>query len=247
MLELPKHCPCCGSTLERVNDQLFCRNKDCDAQTSKSLEFFVKTIGVKGLGEKTLERLNISSINELFELSKDDYIERLGNAIGSKVFEQLEQAKEHTQLDLLLAAFSIPLIGKATASKLCSVVSYVDEISAETCKQAGLGAKATESLLDWLTDKYPLYENLPFSFRMLASTAKTLEAKGVVVITGKLTNGMTRNEAKALLLNQGFDVKESISSKTNYLLCEEESSSSKTKKAEQLGIPVVTLNYLLSI
>lgn len=245
MVELPTSCPCCGSKLERVNDNLFCRNPDCSAQSSKLLEFFVKTIGVKGLGEKTLEKLPVTDITELYDLTEQDFVNYLGKAIGTKIYQQLVETR-NIDLATLLAAFSIPLIGKSTASKLCTVITSVEDISPETCKQAGLGEKATANILEWLDAKYPSYSTLPFSWtNTTTSSSVNTESKGNVVITGKLTNGMSRNQAKVLLEQHGYSVKTSVTKTTNFLLCEEASSSSKTKSAEALGIPVVTLEYLL--
>lgn len=246
MVELPTSCPCCGSKLERVNDNLFCRNPDCSAQSSKLLEFFVKTIGVKGLGEKTLEKLPVTDITELYDLTEEHFVDYLGKAIGTKIYQQLVETR-NIDLATLLAAFSIPLIGKSTATKLCTVITSVEDISLETCKKAGLGDKATANILDWVDAKYPSYSALPFSWtNTTTSSSVNTESKGNVVITGKLTNGMSRNEAKVLLEQNGYSVKTSVTKTTNFLLCEETSSSSKTKSAEALGIPVVTLEYLMN-
>jgi DNA ligase (NAD+) len=78
-IKIPTNCPCCDYTLELVNDQLFCRNQACDAQLSKKLEHFCKALGIKGLGEKTIEKLQLSDITELYYLELDQIIELLGS------------------------------------------------------------------------------------------------------------------------------------------------------------------------
>jgi DNA ligase (NAD+) len=52
----PTNCPACNSDLELVNDQLFCRNSLCPAQSAKKLEHFARTIKIKGLGPSTIEK-----------------------------------------------------------------------------------------------------------------------------------------------------------------------------------------------
>ena len=58
-IEIPTKCPSCDTSLELVNAQLFCRNIMCSARARKNVEYFAKTIGIKGLGPSTIEKLNI--------------------------------------------------------------------------------------------------------------------------------------------------------------------------------------------
>ena len=66
----PTSCPTCNSTLELVNDQLFCRNNNCEAKTSKLIEHFAKTLKIKGLGPKTIDKLPLNSISDIYSISK---------------------------------------------------------------------------------------------------------------------------------------------------------------------------------
>ena len=238
-IEIPTHCPCCNYKLELVNDQLFCRNQACDAQLSKRVEHFCKTMNIKGMGAKTIEKLGLADITELYYLELDEVIEQLGSTkTAEKLLMEIEKSRS-ASLNQVLASFSIPLVGNTASGKICSVVNHIDEINLETCKQAGLGDKVTENLLNWLAvDFQEMREFLPFSFHsenpVITTSGKT------VCITGKLSSYKTKAEAHKQLTNHGFRISESVTKTTDYLVDEEDKSSTKRKKAEQLGIKIIT-------
>lgn len=237
-IQIPTNCPCCDSPLEMVNMQLFCRNKSCSAQLNGKVVHFAKTLGIKGLGEKTVEKLNLSDIPELYYLELSDLVPIIGEKVGTKLLAEIEKSKSAT-LDQVLAAFSIPLIGKTAAEKITSVVSSIDEINTETCKEAGLGEKATQNLLFWLdTEFQEIKEFLPFSFE-LASRPVINSAGDVICITGKLSSFKTKSEAYQILQNLGFKISESVTKTTKYLVDEEGKGSTKRKKAEELKITII--------
>lgn len=241
-IEIPKNCPCCDYPLELVKDQLFCRNTACDAQIGKKLEHFAKTLGIKGLGPKAVEKLNLGDITELYYLEVSDLAHALGStAVATKLYDQI-QASRSASLDTVLPAFSIPLVGNSAASKICSVVSSIDEITAETCKQAGLGNVVTENLLNWLaTDFKEIREFLPFTFRVSQTRPVSSNSNGLTIcITGKLASFKTKSEASAALTAAGFTVTESVTKTTSYLVDEGDKGSAKRTKAESLGIPIIS-------
>ena len=243
-IEIPKNCPCCNYPLEWVNDQLFCRNHGCSAQLNKKLEHFTKTLGIKGFGPRTVEKLNLADITELFYLDRDSVIEALGSEkVADKLLDEIERAKS-TDLATVLASFSIPLIGGTAATKLAQVVSDISEINLETCKQAGLGDKATQNLLNWLDTEYPeLKEFLPFSFK---SVVKQNPTSKTICITGKLSSFKTKAEAATVLAELGFRPVDTVSKTLDYLVDEQNKDSSKRKKAEEYGITIINnLNQFL--
>ena len=78
-IEIPHNCPACDYPLETVNDQLFCRNTACSARLDKQIEHFAKALSIKGLGAKTIEKLQLADTTELYYLDLDDLIEALGS------------------------------------------------------------------------------------------------------------------------------------------------------------------------
>lgn len=239
-IEIPTTCPCCSYKLEMVNEQLFCRNLSCEAQLGKKLEHFTKTLGIKGFGPKTIEKLGLADITELFYLDRDSAIESLGSEkVVDKLLDEIERAKG-ADLATVLAAFSIPLVGGTASKKIAGVVSSIEEITQETCKQAGLGEKVTSNLLNWINLEYPeMKEFLPFSLK--SDNVKSSKTDGpTVCITGKLTSFKTKAEATKILEAAGLIVVESVTKTLKYLIDEEDKGSIKRKKAEEYGVTIVT-------
>ena len=247
-IEIPTTCPCCDYKLELVNDQLFCRNTACGAQLGKKVEHFCKTLGIKGMGPKSVEKLNLQDLTELFYLDQDSVTEALGSEkTATKLLAEIDGARQ-ADLAIVLASFSIPLVGATASQKICSVVEHISEINYETCKQAGLGDKVTENLVGWLQTDFPdLQEFLPFSFKSNRNSTTTSNSNNkTVCITGKLSSYKTKAEAYKALETAGYKAVESVTKTTDYLVDEEDKASTKRKKAESLGIQIITnLNTFL--
>jgi DNA ligase (NAD+) len=239
-IEIPKFCPCCEYPLTLVNEQLFCKNTACGAQLNKKLEHFTKTLGIKGFGPKTIEKLELADIVEVFYLDEDNVTEALGSQkTAQKLLAEVEAARS-ADLATVLASFAIPLVGSTASAKICSVVSSVDEINTETCKQAGLGDKVTANLVSWIeTDLPEMRQFLPFSFKSEKRTTANADGK-TVCITGKLKTYKTKAEAYKALEDAGYKVVESVTKATNYLVDEGDKGSTKRSKAESLGIPIIS-------
>lgn len=239
-IKIPTHCPCCSSLLALVKDQLFCRNSSCDAQLSKKLEHFVKVLGIKGLGPKSLVKLSLNDLAELFYLDVEDLTEALGSRkIAEKLLEEVEKAKT-ADLQTVLASFSIPLIGETASKKICSVVTNIDEITDESCKAAGLGEKATNNLMTWLNTEFrEIRDFLPFSYTVTQKRNISGNTGKTVCITGKLTSFKTKSEAHQALEEAGYIPVDSVTKTLNFLVDEANDNSSKRKKADEYRITII--------
>lgn len=244
-IEIPKNCPCCEYPLQLVNSQLFCRNTACPAQLAKKLEAFCKVLQIKGMGPKTLEKLNLGDLMQIFYLHRDKVCSDLGVKVGDKIFEEIQKARG-ANLATVLEAMSIPLVGGTASKKIAAVVTDLNEINNETCKQAGLGAKVTENLLNWIaTDYQEMKDFLPFDFKNSSNKPINENAKRVC-ITGKLKSFKKKSEAEASLLAAGFILVDSVTKTTDYLVDEGDSMSAKRQKAVDYGITIITdLNDLI--
>lgn len=239
-ITIPTNCPCCDYPLEWTNDQLFCKNSACSAQLGKKLEHFSKTLGIKGLGAKTIEKLELADITELYYLEESDIASALGSErLAEKLIDEINRSRG-ANLATVLASFSIPLIGNTASQKISKVVSHIDEITAETCREAGLGEKATENLITWLNTDFPeMREFLPFSFQSDNPTTSDNPNTKTVCITGKLQSFKTKQEAYRLLEAAGFKISETVTKTLDYLVDETNRTSSKRKRAEELNIKIV--------
>lgn len=246
LITIPTNCPVCDSLLELVTDQLFCRNSSCDARVAKKIEHFAKTLKIKGLGPATIEKLGLSSIEEIYHLQPELVEIDLGTKLAQKLLGEINASKL-ASFETVLAGMGIPLIGSSAAGKLaeCGVNNF-DGISEVSCKKAGLGEKATSNLQDWLYYEYPVIKDfLPFKFERFVS--KPVGNKGIVCITGKLSSFSTKSKAAEALIAKGYTVTDNLSKTVNFLVDEENKGSSKRAKAESYGITIVSdLNSFLS-
>lgn len=246
---IPINCPSCDSLLERVNDQLFCRSSSCPAQSAKIVEGFCKKLKIKGFGPKTVEKLGISSLQDLYALTIPEMADILGDKTAEKLHAEIAN-KKSLEFGALIGALGIPLIGTVAGNKLGSLINNWGDLSKAACKSAGLGDKATDSLLNWVASPQGIeVQNLPISFTVTEKPSKPttpVVEKGDVVITGKLDNFKNRSEAASFLESKGYTVKSGVTKKTIALIVEDGSTSSKTAKAQDYGIPILTINELIA-
>lgn len=228
----PENCPCCDYPLEWKKDQLYCLNASCSAKQEKQVEHFAKTLKIKGLGPATIKTLGLTSIPEIYNMD----FERIAS---EKIREKLKAEVEKSltkPFNEVLPAWGIPLIGKSASNKLAKVCNSIFDINEETCRQSGLGPKATSNLLDWLVANLDDFLAIPFDFEFEKPAEQD---KGVVCITGRLTSYKTKAEAAKVLEAAGWKVVSSVTKEVTHLINESGVSSAKTKKAENSGIVIV--------
>jgi DNA ligase (NAD+) len=237
----PTNCPCCDSILELVNEQLFCRNTKCPAQWSKKLESFSSSLKIKGLGPSTISKLGIESLPELYELTVSDIQDRIqSEKLAEKLFDELEKSKS-SKLVEILPAFSIPLIGRSASQKLCESISNIEDISENSCTEAGIGPKASANLVNFMeTEFYPnrYKDRLPFNWNNKINKKK--EVTGIVCISGKLKSYPTKAHATKVLEQYGFVVKSSLTKECTHLINESGIESAKTQTARDRGVLIIT-------
>jgi DNA ligase (NAD+) len=235
----PNTCPSCDFKLTWVGHMLYCKNSECFSQLEKKIQHFAKCLKIKGLGPATISKLNLTSLVDLYSLSKNDLAIALSSEkVAEKLYHELENSK-NAPLNKLLPAFSIPLIGDTASEKLSKICVNIYDIDEFTCREAGLGPKATESLLSWLKSKLSTVANLPFSFKF-EHTKIMPGTKDVICISGKLKSYKTKGEAATILSDLGYIVKPTLTKEVTILVNESGIESAKTKQAQEKGILIVT-------
>ena len=269
-LTIPEFCPVCKKTtkIQKSNDVevLICTNPECQAKKIKSFTLFVSrdAMNIDGLSEATLEKfiLNgfIKEFGDIYELEhyKDAIIEMDG--FGEKSYENLiENIKKssHTTLPRLVYALGIANIGVANAKVLCKEFDYdlqkLMQADEETISQIeGIGSVIAKSVTDYFKNEKNqrklehLLTYLTFE-KMKIETGNPLSGKQFV-ITGSVNQFENRNAMKEFIENSGGKVTGSVSKKTDYLINNDtESSSSKNKKAKELGIPILSEEDFLKL
>lgn len=269
-LTIPEFCPVCKKTtkIQKSNDVevLICTNPECQAKKIKSFTLFVgrDAMNIDGLSEATLEKfiLNgfIKEFGDIYELEhyKDAIIEMDG--FGEKSYENLiENIKKssHTTLPRLVYALGIANIGVANAKVLCKEFDYdlqkLMQADEETISQIeGIGSVIAKSVTDYFKNEKNqrklehLLTYLTFE-EMKIETGNPLSGKQFV-ITGSVNQFENRSAMKEFIENRGGKVTGSVSKKTDYLINNDtESSSSKNKKAKELGIPILSEEDFLKL
>ncbi|ATI16667.1 NAD-dependent DNA ligase, subunit B [Salmonella phage LVR16A] len=251
-IEIPTQCPSCGSKLDLVNGQLFCRNKsNCPAQSSKLIENFCTKMKLKGFGPKTIEKLELTRISELFYLTEEDLVGAVGSKVAAKLISELN-TKVRGDIDFgsVLGSLGIPLIGEVAAKKLSQNCTSFHDVKAD--------GKAGENYKTWLNSPQGKdVIELPWKFSTGIRGAKAdiiitddlvAQPNGITVcITGSLQDFANRTDATNYLESLGYTVKKSVTKDVKYLICEDESkrSSSSYKKAETNGIEILSIKELL--
>lgn len=232
-LNPPTNCPACNSELEWRKDILYCVNVLCPAKQAKQVEHFAKSMKIKGLGPATIRDLDLSSILDIYT---SDLSKLSSEKIAEKLGAEIDKSK-NSPLNKVLPAFGIPLIGQSATQKLSKVCKSIFDIDEETCRQAGLGEKTTNNLLDWLTLNLEEYLSLPFDWTF--EEQEVVNERGVVCITGRLTSYKTKADATKDLQNAGWRVASSVTKEVTHLINESGKETAKTKKAAESGIIIV--------
>lgn len=238
-IQAPTNCPSCSSLLDWSNDLLYCRSSQCSAQKQKKVEHFAKTLKIKGLGPSAVNKLGLTDIDQIYSLSREEIAKGLSSEkLAEKLYAEIKNS-EAAPLNVVLAAFSIPLIGKTASDKLSKIITNITEINESSCKQAGLGPKATENLLEWLhRDFYSFYDGyLPFDYEF--DTPLQKEEIGIVCISGKLTSFKTKALATKALEHKGYVVKSSLTKDVTILINESGIESTKTTQARNSGVTII--------
>ena len=236
----PEVCPSCESPLEWKNDMLYCTHSLCPAQIQKRIEHFARSLKIKGLGPKSIEKLGLTSLLDIYNLSYYNIKCALSSEkLAIKLLREINHSRKASMNDVL-PAFSIPLIGKTAATKLSSKIKSLFDLDEDKCKAAGLGPKATESLLSWYSNEFEeSLQELPFDWQFQTPKIAT-ETKGAVCISGKLSSFKTKAEATKALSYAGYVVKSSLTKDVIFLVNESGIESAKTKEARERGITIIT-------
>ena len=261
-IEIPQHCPACDGITEvkKVNDvkSLYCTNPDCSAKKIKSFQLFVSRDGmnIDGLSIATLEKFIqagfIHEYADIYELAKHKEAIVSMEGFGEKSYENMIASIEksrQTNLVRVLYSLGISGIGLANSKVLCKEFHYnMEKIMNTTTEELeaidGIGPILAKGFVEYFSNEHNrqvvehLLEKLHLEEVEESKTEKIFEGK-TFVITGSVEHFKNRNEMKAYIEERGGKVTGSVTAKTDVLVNNDiTSSSSKNKKAKELGIPI---------
>ena len=268
--DIPCKCPVCqGETkIRQVGNAkaLYCMNPECQAKHVKSFALFVSrdALNIEGLSEATLEKFisrgYIHTFADIFHL--DQYKEEIQKMEGfgeksyKKLTESIETART-TTLPRVIYSLGIAGIGLANAKVICRELKYDVEsllkVSEEELNEIqGVGEVLAKAFVGYFADAKHV-ENFRRLLNELTIPEETVTKQQIFegvnfVITGSVKHFANRGEVKELIESLGGKVTGSVTSKTNYLINNDvTSTSSKNKKANELGIPIISEETFLEL
>ncbi len=254
---MPDSCPSCGGRVVRdecgEGAAMRCVNPACPAQTARSITHFASkgAMNIEGLGPQVVELLlsngKIKDIADLYTLKPQDIesLDRMGQKSAENLVSAIGASKERG-LERLLFALGIRQVGEVAAEEIARKLRTLDNLYAATFDDFSsikdIGAITATALVEFFAD--PATRELCDRLRELGVKTEAVgEERGELfagltfVLTGTLPT-MTRDEASAIIKQNGGKVSGSVSKKTSYVLAGEEAGS-KLTKAKELGVPII--------
>ncbi|HIW40708.1 MAG TPA: NAD-dependent DNA ligase LigA [Candidatus Mediterraneibacter vanvlietii] len=262
--DIPEVCPVCGGatkiSMENETKTLYCTNPKCQAKHVKSFTLFVSrdAMNIEGLSEATLEKFimngYVKDFTDLFHL--DRYEEEIKNmdGFGEKSYVNLQTSIRNartTTLPRLVYSLGIPNIGIANARMICGALGndperILNAAVEELAAISGVGDVIAGSFAAYFADEEhrDLFRRLLREVEIPEEEVREDAQKfaGInFVITGSVEHFSNRAEVKEEIEKRGGKVTGGVTSKTNYLINNDvNSTSSKNRKARELGIPIIS-------
>ncbi len=275
-LKIPKKCPVCGSEIKKIEGEvaLKCPNKKCFALEKENIIHFVSKKGfdIEGLGEKIVEQLIdeglVHMASDLFELTEGDLkpLEKFADKKSQNLIGSIEKSKS-IEFNKFISAIGIPMVGEETSfdlakqfsaknkkfKKLFSSTDLLDFAASMTEEGLrnieGVGERVAKSIFEYFGEKRTkeLFDNLTACgvlIKPIANIDTRLSGK-TFVITGTLPT-LSREEAKEKVKIAGGNVASSVSKNTDFVVAGEDPGS-KYKKAQELGVKIISEKELLTL
>lgn len=254
--KMPDICPECGAPVVRDPDgvALRCTSPECPAQRLRNLAHFAsrEAMDIEGLGISVCQLLiNSGLVNspaELYSLKAQDVetLERMGRKSTENLINAIEKSKS-AGLSRLICAFGIRQVGQKAAKTLSAHFGTLDKLMAATEQEltsiSDIGGVTAGFITEWFSlpqsqHQIRLLREAGVSFESTETVNDTRFTGLTFVLTGELS-GYKRDEAAAIIESFGGKASSSVSKKTSYVLAGE-NAGSKLKKANDLGITVIS-------
>lgn len=254
--KMPDICPECGAPVVRDPDgvALRCTSPECPAQRLRNLAHFAsrEAMDIEGLGISVCQLLInsglVSSPAELYSLNAQDVetLERMGRKSAENLINAIEKSKS-AGLSRLICAFGIRQVGQKAAKTLSAHFGTLDKLMAATEQEltsiSDIGGVTAGFITEWFSlpqsqHQIRLLREAGVSFESTETVNDTRFTGLTFVLTGELS-GYKRDEAAAIIESFGGKASSSVSKKTSYVLAGE-NAGSKLKKANDLGITVIS-------
>ncbi len=262
---MPAKCPECGSPIDRPTGEAnyFCANSECPAQMKGRIQHFAHrgAMDIEGLGEAVVEQLVnlgfVANVADLYSLSahRDELVqlERWGKKSTDNLLQAIDKSKRQAYHRVLFA-LGIRHVGASVAQVLADQFPSIEALKQASLEELqavpDIGPKIADSIALYFREKHNREIVRRLNEAGLQLRAKPSSARGRLsgmsfVLTGTLT-GLTREEAKRLIEEQGGKVASGISKTITYLVVGE-NPGSKLAKATTLGIRLLSEDDLMKM
>jgi len=269
--EIPEHCPVCDShTVIRHENgvkSLYCPNEECPAKHIKAFTHFVSrdAMGIDGLSEATVEKLIerglIKEYADIFHIDRFQKEITGMEGFGEKSFQNLKdsvnKARKTTPVRLLYS-LGIPNVGLSNAKNICKYFNNnwedIQKADYDQLVQInGIGAVMANAYVNFFQNDHnrqnveDLLREIEFEQQTPAGSSAEMIMDGLTfVITGSVEQFKNRNEVKETIESLGGKTTDSVTTKTDYLINNDNmSNSTKNKKAKELGVKIITEQELI--
>ena len=269
IIHLPEICPICGAKVKIENNNstknLICINPYCDGKQLAKFTHFVskKGMDIKNLSEATLETLLsygfIHNFKDIYHLSNHYNALICLDGFGKKSIDNLLKSIEdsrNVKLENFICALGIEGIGSSASKTIASYFKDLDEIldayneAFDWTTLNDFGQATANNINNFfngnITMVYSLSKEMNFILPEEYSISENPFTGKSICVTGKL-NHFTRDSINEKIISLGAKAVGSVSKKTDYLITNESSGSSKYKKAIELNIPIITEKDFLNM
>ena len=252
---MPTTCPSCGAPVVHLQDEtaLRCVNPECPAQSLRNLIHFASrnAMAIDGLGEavavQLIDKGLVSTVADLYTLTEEQLLtlDKFKKKSAQNLLNAIEGSKRNN-LDKLIFGLGIRNIGDKAAALLGEHFGSMDALRQATAEQMceidGFGEVMAQSVLEFFakdgtTDLLNRLARDGVNMQWTGEKKGTALAGMTLVVTGTLPT-LSRQEAEALITQNGGKAAGSVSKKTSYVVAGE-AAGSKLTKAQTLGIPVL--------
>lgn len=269
-IKIPKYCPVCGGETEVVKENesevLMCKNPNCSGKLLGRLKFFVSkpAMNIDGLSEAILEVLIdkgwVKKFKDIYSLWRHRYEWEQLDGFGEKSVDKILNAiDDSTNVSLanFLCALSIDGVGKSASKTIADAFEgdfdafYVAfKHNYNWTNLQDIGDKTAQNITKYLMENeaeiLDLANEMNFVVEAKAEIKENPFNGKAICVTGKL-NTLTRDGINTKITELGAKAAGSVSKNTDYLITNEQSGSSKYKKAVELNIPIITEDEFLKM
>ena len=257
-------CPECDHDVYRPEDEVVarCQNLSCPAQVKRRIEHFVSknAMDIDGVGEKLIDQLVeknlVKSVDDLYHLTLDQLseLERMAEKSAKNTISAIDNSKS-TTFHRFVHALGIRNVGEHVAKVLEKSFTGNIEIFMKTNAEVledidEVGPIVAETIVKFWADEtnVNIVNNcfkLGISLELVKNETEQIFMGKTFVFTGSLQS-ITRKEGKEIIEARGGRAAGSVSAKTDYIVAGE-NAGFKLKKAEKLGIPVLTESEFMDL